>query len=204
VVKDEELVMTEPERKPRGRPRGRARGASGHTKEQICAIATELFNEQGYDKTSLREIADRLGVTKAALYYHFKSKEEIVWAIVDDYLADVDDVITWAGEQPASAESRREILQRYAEVVSQQIDSMRFFQQNPNGLKHTEFGQKFRDRMGALHKALLPPEPSDRDRLHAFLSVIAQHISHEVLKDSPADKASRARTALDVGLELVP
>ncbi|GAB3406011.1 TetR/AcrR family transcriptional regulator [Flindersiella endophytica] len=196
--------MAEPERKPRGRPRGRARGASGHTREQICAIATELFNEQGYDKTSLREIADRLGVTKAALYYHFKSKEEIVWTIVDDYLAEVDDVIASAGQQPATPEARRETLERYAEVVGQQIGSMRFFQQNPSGLKSTELGQKFRTRMGELHKALLPQDPSDRDRLHAFLAVITQHIASEVLKDSDADKATRAKTALEVGLELLP
>jgi len=48
------------------------------TRTRIQAVALELFTEQGYDATSLREIAERLGVTKAALYYHFKSKEEIV------------------------------------------------------------------------------------------------------------------------------
>lgn len=192
--------MAEPER----RPRGRGRGPQGHTREQICSIATELFNEQGYDKTSLREIADRLGVTKAALYYHFRSKEEIVSAIVDDYLAEVDELIAWAAEQPATVEARREILERYSVVVGRQIGSMRFFHQNPNGLKSSGIGLKFRERMGALHKALLPEEPSDRDRLHAFLAVIAQHIAQEVLKESDPDKASRARTALSVGLDLVP
>src|SRR5262245_49858101 len=48
------------------------------TRERILDVALELFNEQGYDKTSLREIADRLGVTKAALYYHFERKEDIL------------------------------------------------------------------------------------------------------------------------------
>jgi len=47
------------------------------TKERILDVALELFVEQGYDKTSLRQIADRLGVTKAALYYHFERKEDI-------------------------------------------------------------------------------------------------------------------------------
>src|SRR2546429_4986714 len=101
------------------------------TRSRVQKVALELFAEQGYEKTSLREIADRLGVTKAALYYHFKSKEEIVWTIVDDYLAEVDEVIAWAGEQPATPEARRATLERYAEVVGQQIGSMRFFQQNP-------------------------------------------------------------------------
>jgi AcrR family transcriptional regulator len=50
----------------------------GATRERILDVALELFNEQGYDKTSLREIAERLGVTKAALYYHFERKEDIL------------------------------------------------------------------------------------------------------------------------------
>ena len=48
------------------------------TRERILDIALELFTEQGYDKTSLRDIAERLDVTKAALYYHFERKEDIL------------------------------------------------------------------------------------------------------------------------------
>ncbi len=48
------------------------------TRERILDIALELFIEQGYDKTSLRDIAERLGTTKAALYYHFERKEDIL------------------------------------------------------------------------------------------------------------------------------
>jgi AcrR family transcriptional regulator len=47
------------------------------TRERILDIALELFTERGYDKTSLRDIAERLGTTKAALYYHFERKEDI-------------------------------------------------------------------------------------------------------------------------------
>jgi AcrR family transcriptional regulator len=48
------------------------------TRERILDIALELFVEQGYDKTSLRDIATRLGTTKAALYYHFERKQDIL------------------------------------------------------------------------------------------------------------------------------
>src|SRR5580658_8327947 len=48
------------------------------TRERILDIALELFAERGYDKTSLREIAERLGTTKAALYYHFERKQDIL------------------------------------------------------------------------------------------------------------------------------
>ncbi len=50
-------------------------------RERILDTALELFIEEGYDKTSLRELAERLGVTKAALYYHFKSKADILLAL---------------------------------------------------------------------------------------------------------------------------
>jgi AcrR family transcriptional regulator len=52
-----------------------------NTREKILDIALELFSTQGYDKTSLREIAERLGFSKAAIYYHFASKEDILLAL---------------------------------------------------------------------------------------------------------------------------
>ncbi|MFZ2059055.1 MAG: TetR/AcrR family transcriptional regulator [Acidimicrobiales bacterium] len=48
------------------------------TRERILEIALDLFTAQGYEKTSLREIAERLGFSKAAIYYHFASKEDIL------------------------------------------------------------------------------------------------------------------------------
>ena len=49
----------------------------------IQRVALELFIEEGYDKTSLREIAEQLGVTKAALYYHFTTKDDIVNSLIE-------------------------------------------------------------------------------------------------------------------------
>ncbi|MGH7642302.1 MAG: TetR/AcrR family transcriptional regulator [Candidatus Dormibacteria bacterium] len=53
------------------------------TRERILESALDLFSEQGFDKTSLREVAERVGVTKAALYYHFRSKEELLASLVE-------------------------------------------------------------------------------------------------------------------------
>jgi len=51
------------------------------TRERILDVALDLFTEKGFDRTSLREIAERLGFTKAALYYHFASKDDILMAL---------------------------------------------------------------------------------------------------------------------------
>ena len=48
------------------------------TRQQILDVARRLFVDQGFDKTSLREVADGVGVTKAALYYYFPRKEDIL------------------------------------------------------------------------------------------------------------------------------
>ena len=52
------------------------------TKERIQAAARELFAQKGVQKTSLQEIADKLGITKPALYYHFSSREDLLRSIV--------------------------------------------------------------------------------------------------------------------------
>jgi AcrR family transcriptional regulator len=50
------------------------------TRQQILATAQRLFAERGYDATSLQMIADEMGLTKAAVYYHFRAKNEILLA----------------------------------------------------------------------------------------------------------------------------
>jgi len=57
------------------------------TRQEILDAALVLFADQGYDKTSLREIAEEVGVTKAALYYHFRSKEDILLALVEPIMS---------------------------------------------------------------------------------------------------------------------
>jgi AcrR family transcriptional regulator len=50
------------------------------TRRQILATAQRLFTELGYDATSLQMIADEMGLTKAAVYYHFRAKSDILHA----------------------------------------------------------------------------------------------------------------------------
>src|SRR5579859_4306475 len=104
------------------------------TRSRIQAVAIELFSEQGYDKTSLREIAERLDVTKAALYYHFRSKEDIVRSLLDDYFAQLDSLTGWAKAQPRTPAVRAEILTRYIDMVIESHQIYRMLQQNQAAL----------------------------------------------------------------------
>jgi AcrR family transcriptional regulator len=70
------------------------------TRDRILETALDLFIEQGYDKTSLREIAERVGVTKAALYYHFSSKEEIIRTLVQPLVDHLESLAAALATQP--------------------------------------------------------------------------------------------------------
>jgi AcrR family transcriptional regulator len=61
-----------------GQATGRSPGA-----QRVLDAALDLFSEHGFEGTSLQDIADRLGVTKAAVYYHFHTKDEILLALVE-------------------------------------------------------------------------------------------------------------------------
>ena len=65
-------------------PVGRKRRGQAHTRrEEILVAAKELFLEQGYDSTTIRRIADRVGISAPALYLYFKDKEALMLALCD-------------------------------------------------------------------------------------------------------------------------
>lgn len=58
--------------------------AKEQKRKQIRKIATKLFVEKGFENTTTRDIANAAGINKAALYYYFDSKEELLYQILDD------------------------------------------------------------------------------------------------------------------------
>lgn len=118
------------EKTTRRRPRG-------VTRERILDVALELFNEQGYDKTSLREIAERLGVTKAALYYHFERKEDL---LLELHLR-LHELGRGVLERLDRLDDERQIVNIWPELLDELIDEMlanrdlfRFHQRNEQAL----------------------------------------------------------------------
>lgn len=81
------------------------------TKQRILDVARELFTSQGVQRTSLQDIADRLGITKPALYYHFPSREDLVRSIIQPLL---DDGEQWLLAQEARGDTpARELIEGF-------------------------------------------------------------------------------------------
>lgn len=63
----------------------------GNTKQEILEAALNLFSVQGYEATSISQIADAVGIRKASLYSHFESKQKLLDALVDEVLTQYND-----------------------------------------------------------------------------------------------------------------
>jgi AcrR family transcriptional regulator len=104
------------------------------TRERILQVALDLFIEQGYDKTSLREIAERVGVTKAALYYHFASKEEIFRTLMQPVFELQQQAMSLVTEHP-TLEEWSAGLARLVESVLPQRRLFELFENNQSAVR---------------------------------------------------------------------
>jgi AcrR family transcriptional regulator len=188
------------------RERARASDGHAHTRQRIQSVALELFAEQGYDKTSLREIAERLGVTKAALYYHFKSKEDIVTSLVEDFFGQIDGLIEWGRTQPGTPASRAEVLSRYFTIVADGSEVFRMLQQNQatvNTLataKHRS--ELFRERMHALVALLTERDAPLVDQLRAAVALSSVSFGCMFFADQAASREELRAAVLDIAFGL--
>ena len=145
------------------------------TRERILDIALDLFVDQGYDGTSLREIAERLGVTKAALYYHFEAKEDILMALhmrLHDFGKSA--LTSMTGDEPITLERWGALLD---EVVDQMLVQRKLFlmhERNQAALEklHSEgHDAEHEDIQNQLRHVLSDPRLPIRDRVRMAASM---------------------------------
>lgn len=95
------------------------RRARDEKREAVLRMAVRLFLEQGYHRTTLNEVAERLNITKPALYNYFRGKDEILfecWAIGNERVVDcINEIASGGGTGLAKL---RKLIVGYAEVMS--------------------------------------------------------------------------------------
>ena len=89
-------------------PSSRAEQAE-QTRDEVLRTARRLFAEHGYDGTSLQQIADTMGVTKANVYYYFRTKEALLQALLEPFLGALRELLDRA-EQISDPRERRTFL----------------------------------------------------------------------------------------------
>jgi AcrR family transcriptional regulator len=178
-------------------PIGR-RGSAPETRERILDIALELFTEQGYEKTSLRDIAERLGTTKAALYYHFERKEDILLELHLRLHVFGRELLTELEQLPddqARLQAWPQMLGRFIEQVAANRQLIVMHQRNSTAL-HALEGNSRHDAENAefeeqIRRLLSSPaiEPAMRVRLLCSLgAVFAGLLGGDLLGDVADDE----------------
>ena len=138
------------------------------TRERILDVALDLFVAQGYDGTSLRQIAERLGVTKAALYYHFESKEDILRALHMRLHEFGKNALDSAGDEPMTLELWGQLLDQ---VIDQMLVQRKLFLMHERNqavlekLHSEEHDAEHDDIQNQFRKILLDTRVAERDRV---------------------------------------
>lgn len=109
---------------------GRRTGAE--TRAEAQRIALSLFSTQGYEATSMQQIADELGIRKASLYYHFEGKEDIVRSLLEGRGAEARALADWVRAEPWSPDLARRTVLRWIDSFSlDKLRGIRFMNANP-------------------------------------------------------------------------
>jgi AcrR family transcriptional regulator len=98
-----------------GQPR--RRGRPGHDQDAVLHAAVRLFNERGYDFTSMFEIAESLGITKSSVYHHISGKEQLLQMAIDRALDGLFEAADEVKRLDAPAIDRLELLIRRSVLV---------------------------------------------------------------------------------------
>ena len=86
--------------------------------EEAIDAATKLFWHKGYDKTSLNDLTDALGIVPASFYFAFGSKEELFRQVIERYIAFQADAFDQAFQAPSTHAAVKALLRGYADVVT--------------------------------------------------------------------------------------
>jgi AcrR family transcriptional regulator len=156
---------------------------------RIVNAARELFSEHGVGGTSLQMIADAIGVSKAAVYHQFKTKDEIVLAVAEAELANLEAAIEAAEAEPDRTRARDILVTRIVDlaVARRHMEStlvgdpviVRFFAQH----------EPYRKVMGRLYRLLMGDDAGPDARVPAAMltAAIGGAVMHPIVAELDDD-----------------
>ncbi|MEU0564922.1 helix-turn-helix domain-containing protein [Nonomuraea sp. NPDC005983] len=165
------------------------------TKARIQAVARELFVQQGVQNTSLRQISDRLGITKPALYYHFASRDDLVRSIVQPMVEDVERFV--ARREPGDP---RKLLEDYFDLIWRHREVIVMVVREMSTLAYLDLGERMFDWRRRLITLLLGEEITQAAHIRATVAlggmadctVEYAHLPLDEVKDVAVEAAAAA------------
>ena len=140
------------------------------TRARVLDAARDLFVERGYAGTSVRDIAEHLGMTKGALYYHFSSKEDLLYALVEPLLEALEEFTARARDTGRVGDLVRGLV----DLLDEHRGLLRAFLGDPSVKRGLLAHHRIPARLGRLHEALSGDvgDPTARLRARCALGLI--------------------------------
>ena len=152
---------------------------------RVLRAALSLFAEHGVGGTSIRMIADAIGVTKAAIYFQFKTKDDIVLAAARLGFAKLEWALEAAEAEKSPARAREFLIRQVIEISLEQRRVMRALQHDPVMLRvlteHEPFQQMFQRMQRLMVGGVL--DPRMRMQVAMLSGAIASGTGHSLVAD---------------------
>ncbi len=162
------------------------------TRARILHAALEEFSVRGYHETSVRELADRVGVTKTAVLYHFPGKADIVTALAEPMLADFEAALAEAAEAP---DPSRAVVEGLLGVWLTHRTLLRMNLRDLGLTASAEVFERFRDGMLQANALVAGPEADFAGRVRAAQAIAM--LSDPVVLFAEAPEADLRTAILD-------
>jgi AcrR family transcriptional regulator len=162
-------------------------GPPSHTPAQtrIVEAALALFTEHGIGGTSLQMIADAIGVTKAAVYHQYNTKDAIVLAVAEVVLAGLEAAVTAAEAERSRARAREVLVAGMIDLAVERRRMAGILQRDPVMLRFLDEHPPFRQVMVRVNRVLMggASGPAARVQTATVAAAIAGAVVHPLALD---------------------
>jgi AcrR family transcriptional regulator len=175
--------------------------APADTRARILDVALELFTEHGFEGTTLQQIADRLGFTKAALYYHFRSKDDLLQALIAPVVAEVDALLSAHEDEPDTPAERRRFIVEYLDCLLGQRRLIAYMASDIAIIAHPLIAAGARDRQKRVMARVVDDELDFSEQVRVVAAF--RGISGAIANYPNADTAELRAALIDVAKDLL-
>jgi AcrR family transcriptional regulator len=160
-------------------------GPRSAAQTRIITAALDLFGQHGVSGTSLQMIADAVGVTKAAVYHQFKTKEEIVIAVMEDDLRQLESALDVAEAEEGRPRAREVLLTLVIDLAVQRRRIVSALQQDPVIVGLLAKHEPFLQLMHRLFTVLTGGDPGAAARVRGAMisAAIGGAVMHPLVVD---------------------
>lgn len=141
--------------------------AKRNRKQELLVAAVASFQERGYEGTSVADIVDGLGMSKAALGYHVESKEQLLFELVEPFIDDLESSLDGLPRHPSWPGEGSELLSGYLEVLLEHRELVIWIDADKAVLEHAILGKRLAETNRRVREAIRGDNRSAAARLGA-------------------------------------